>query len=82
MSKSIKINGTTYNGVPSVAIPLADNSGEALFRDASEVIDTPTATKSVTANGEYDVTNFAKVAVAVPGQAQDISWHQCPEQRF
>lgn len=60
MSKSIKINGTTYNGVPSVAIPLADNSGEALFREASEVIDTPTATKPITANGEYDVTNFAK----------------------
>lgn len=72
MSKSIKINGTTYNGVPSVAIPLADNSGEALFRDASEVIDTPTATKSVTANGEYDVTNFAKVAVAVSGEAPTL----------
>ena len=72
MSKSIKINGTTYNGVPSVAIPLADNSGEAIFRDASEVIDTPTATKSVTANGEYDVTNFAKVAVAVSGEAPNL----------
>ena len=72
MSKSIKINGTTYNGVPSVAIPLADDSGEALFRDASEVIDTPTATKSVTANGEYDVTNFAKVAVAVSGEAPTL----------
>lgn len=72
MSKNIKINGTTYNGVPSVAIPLADNSGEALFRDASEVIETPTATKSVTANGEYDVTNFAKVAVAVSGEAPTL----------
>ena len=72
MSKSIKINGTTYNGVPSVAIPLADNSGEALFRDASEVIDTPTATKPITANGEYDVTNFAKVAVAMSGEAPTL----------
>ena len=72
MSKSIKINGTTYNGVPSVAIPLADNSGEALFRDASEVIDTPTATKPITANGEYDVTDFAKVAVAVSGEAPTL----------
>ena len=72
MSKSIKINGTTYNGVPSVAIPLADNSGEAIFRDASEVIDTPTATKPITANGEYDVTNFAKVAVAVSGEAPTL----------
>ena len=72
MSKSIKINGATYNGVPSVAIPLADDSGEALFRDASEVIDTPTATKPVTANGEYDVTNFAKVAVAVSGEAPTL----------
>lgn len=72
MSKSIKINGTTYNGVPSVAIPLADDSGEALFRDASEVIDTPTATKPITANGEYDVTNFAKVSVAVSGEAPTL----------
>ena len=72
MSKNIKINGTTYNGVPSVAIPLADDSGEAIFRDASEVIDTPSATKPVTANGEYDVTNFAKVAVAVSGEAPTL----------
>lgn len=72
MSKSIKINGATYNGVPSVAIPLADDSGEALFREASEVIDTPTATKPITANGEYDVTNFAKVAVAVSGEAPTL----------
>ena len=72
MSKNVKINGTTYNGVPSVAIPLADDSGEALFRDASEVIDTPTATKPVTENGEYDVTNFAKVAVAVSGEAPTL----------
>ncbi len=72
MSKSIKINGTTYNGVPSVAIPLAVDSGEAIFRDASEVIDTPTATKPITANGEYDVTNFAKVAVAVSGEAPTL----------
>lgn len=72
MSKNVKINGTTYNGVPSVAIPLADNSGDALFREASEVIDTPTATKPVTANGEYDVTNFAKVSVAVSGEAPTL----------
>lgn len=72
MSKSIKINGATYNGVPSVAIPLADNSGEALFRDASEVIDTPTATKPITANGEYDVTNFATATVAVSGEAPTL----------
>ena len=72
MSKSIKINGKTYNGVPSVTIPLADNSGEALFRDASEVIDKPTATKQITANGEYDVTDFAKVAVAVSGEAPTL----------
>lgn len=72
MSKSIKINGTTYNGVPSVSIPLADNSGDALFREASEVIDTPTATKPITANGEYDVTNFAKATVAVSGEAPSL----------
>lgn len=72
MSKSIKINGKTYNGVKTVAIPLADNSGEALFRDASEVIDTPTAVKPIAANGEYDVTNFAKATVAVSGEAPTL----------
>ena len=67
MSKNVKINGTTYSGVPSVAIPLADNSGEVIFREASEVIDTPTATKTITANGtNIDVTNYAKVTVNVP----------------
>lgn len=75
MSKNIKINGTTYNGVPSVAIPLADNSGETIFRDASEVIDTPTATKTITANGSnIDVTDCAKVTVNVP-TASELSLH-------
>lgn len=33
MSKSVKINGVTYNNVPSVSIPLSDNSGNASFVD-------------------------------------------------
>lgn len=36
MSKNVIINGTTYSNVPSVEIPLADNSGNAVFTDTSD----------------------------------------------
>jgi hypothetical protein len=65
MSKNVKINGTTYSGVSSVSLPLADGSGNVLFRENSEVINTPTAALSVTANGTYNVTNYASAVVSV-----------------
>ena len=37
MAKNVKINGVTYQDVPSVKIPLADNSGnDATFYDTSD----------------------------------------------
>lgn len=36
MSKSVKINGVTYENVPSVAIPLAAGVGNAEFFDTSD----------------------------------------------
>lgn len=36
MAKNIKINGITYQGVPSVSIPLSDGSGKATFSDTSD----------------------------------------------
>ena len=35
---NLKINGTTYAGVEKVQIPLADNSGNALFVDEGTVV--------------------------------------------
>lgn len=36
MAKSVKINGVVYNSVPSVSIPLSDDSGTASFVDTSD----------------------------------------------
>lgn len=36
MAKNVIINGATYNAVPYVAIPLADNSGDATFYDTTD----------------------------------------------
>ena len=36
MSKSVKINGATYENVPKVSIPLAQGEGNADFYDTSE----------------------------------------------
>ena len=35
MAKTVKINGVTYENVPQVEIPLADNSGDATFYETS-----------------------------------------------
>lgn len=43
MAKNVLINGVTYSAVPSVTIPLADNSGNADFFDTSDA--TATAAK-------------------------------------
>lgn len=37
MAKNVKINGVTYDSVPSVNIPKSDNSGDATFFDVSGV---------------------------------------------
>lgn len=61
MSKNLTINGVAYNGVSNVTI------GSAIFRDADEVITTPTATKTITENGsDIDILNYSKATVNVP----------------
>lgn len=62
MSKNLIINGVAYNGISNVTI------GSYAFRDASEVIDTPTEIKDITTNGaNIDVLHCSKVNVNVPG---------------
>ena len=38
MAKNVKINGVSYNDVPYVTIPLADDSGDAKFMDTTNFV--------------------------------------------
>lgn len=54
MSKSVKINGATYENVPKVSIPLAQGEGNADFYDTSA--DTAAATHILTGETAHSAT--------------------------
>lgn len=70
MAKHIVINGKNYRNVSKVELPTSDG-GTALFRDAEEVMEVPTETLPISANGEYNVKDYAAVQVAVPTEGAE-----------
>lgn len=63
MSKNIKLNNTSYNGVSTVQLPTT-TGGKATFKDVDEIT-TPSGTKTITENGTHDVKNYAQAVVNV-----------------
>jgi hypothetical protein len=59
MSINANVNGTKYNGIETITV-----GGKAINLEETGI--TPTGTKSITANGSHDVTQYASVDVDVP----------------
>lgn len=61
MSKNVKVNGTNYEGVSIVELPLTDGSGNAQFKDVDEIVINGDSTvqvveETVTVNTGFDLT--------------------------
>lgn len=73
MSKNVKVNETTYEGVSVVQLPLSDGSGNAEFKDVDEIT-TPSGSKTITENGTYDVSAYEQAVVNVPTSGGNESY--------
>lgn len=67
MAKNVKINGVSYNNVPYVTIPLADDSGDAKFMDTTDA----TAAATDLRQGETAYINDTLVTGTVAEQSAD-----------
>ena len=72
MSKNLKVNNTTYNGISIIQLPLSDGSGKAQFKDVDEIL-LPTGSISITSNGTHDVSNYANAIVNVQTSSGGIT---------
>lgn len=71
MAKNVKINGATYSAVPSVAIPLADGSGNATFYETSDA--NVYAQYIMSGYKAYGASGLIQGNATVPSVSQDSS---------
>ena len=73
MAKNVVINGSNYNSVPSVQIPLQGGGGNAVFYDTSDA----DITAAQVASGYYAYGSSGKLqgSLSVPTISQDGSSH-------
>jgi len=66
---NIIINGTTYNAVPSVQIPLASGNGKAIFYETSDA--TAAASNVLSGYSAYGANGKVSGTLEVPTISQD-----------
>lgn len=71
MARNLKINGVTYQAVPSVQIPLADTAGNASFWDTSDA--TADASKVLAGYKFYNASGLQEGTASVPNVTQHTS---------
>jgi len=71
MAQNVKINNATYNAVPFVKVPKADNSGDATFWDCAS--DTVTADKVLAGYTFHNGNGAGTGQATVPSVSQDGS---------
>lgn len=73
MAKNVIINGSSYNAVPSVQIPLSGGGGNAVFYETSDA--TASAGNIVNGYSAYGASGKISGSLTVPTIAQDGSTH-------
>lgn len=66
MSNSLVIGGVTFNNVAGFK---ATDNGSSV-----QTFIQPSGSMTISANGTYDITNYASVEVATPSAAEEIEW--------
>lgn len=69
MAKNVVINGSSYNAVPYVQIPLAGGGGNATFYETSDA--TAAAAHVLTGFSAYGTSGKVNGALTVPTITQD-----------
>lgn len=69
MAKNVIINGSSYNAVPSVQIPLSAGGGNAIFYETSDA--TAAAANILSGYSAYGANGKISGSLAVPTISQD-----------
>lgn len=73
MAKNVLINGTSYNSVPYIVVPLAGQSGNAQFYETSDA--TAQAANILSGFSAYGASGKISGTATMPTISQDASTH-------